>query len=326
MRQRKLILALCAEAVACLAAAVLLGLRPEEGGWLAGLMAFPYAQLGQGLRWLSLSGGAGNALAIALYVLISLLPLGGLALLWRRGQKRRPGDALLAVLSALLFWVLYLMVNPDLLGSWLNPAAQGVVGQALLGGACDSVLAAWLVLRALGRFREADRSGLQRCLGWLLALVAVCFVAVAFAGGASGLMDSLSGLRAGNRGNEHLLGLSYGFLVLGWVVDSLPYVLDVLVVLLARQLLEELERDRYSQAAVAAAERLSRGCVWALGISLVSNLALQLAQLLWARWLFTLDTQVQFPLLSMAFVLGALLLAQFIRENKQLKDDNDLFV
>ena len=58
----------------------------------------------------------------------------------------------------------------------------------------------------------------------------------------------------------------------------------------------------------------------------MSNLALQLAQLLCARWLFTLDTQVQFPLLSMAFVLGALLLAQFIRENKQLKDDNDLFV
>ena len=247
-------------------------------------------------------------------VWIALLPLGA-------GQWSWPGlvwaFALFRLFDIWKPWPVHASEN------WL-PAGWGIMLDDILAGLM--AMCCMLVLRALGRFREADRSGLQRCLGWLLALVAVCFVAVAFAGGASGLMNSLSSLRAGNRGNEHLLGLSYGFLVLGWVVDSLPYVLDVLVVLLARQLLEELERDRYSQAAVAAAERLSRGCVWALGISLVSNLALQLAQLLWARWLFTLDTQVQFPLLSMAFVLGALLLAQFIRENKQLKDDNDLFV
>ena len=326
MGQRNFILVLTGEAAACLAAVVLLGFQPDQGGWLMPLLAFPYAQLGQGLRWLSLSGGVGNGVAIALYGLICLLPLVGLAVLWRTGRKLRPGDGLLAVLSALLFWVLYLMINPGLLADWLNPAAQGAVGRALLGGACDSALIGWLVLRALGLFLEADRPRLQRCLSWILALLALLFVAAAFAGGAGGFLQGVDRLRQSNQGNEHLLGASYGFLALRWGVYGLPYVLDVLVVLKARQLLGQLRRDRYSQASVAAAAGLARLCVWSLGIALVSNLGLQLLQLLLARWLYTLDALVQFPLLSMAFVLGVLLLAQYIRENKQLKDDNDLFV
>ena len=326
MGQRKFILCLGAEAAACLAAVALLGLRPDQGNWLAVLLSFPYTQLGQGLRWLSLSGALGNGVAIALYALISLLPLAGLGLLWRTDKKLRPGDALLAVLSALLFWVLYLMVNPGLMATWLNPAAQGALGKALLGGACDSVLAGWLVLRALGLFLEADRAKLQRCLSWMLALLAVLFVAAAFADGFGDFLKGVERLRAGNQGNESLLEASYGFLALRWVVYGLPYVLDVLVVLKARQLLGQLRRDRYSQASVAAATGLARLCVWSLSIALVSNLALQLLQLLCARWLFSLDTLMQFPLLSLVFVLGVLLLAQYIRENKQLKDDNDLFV
>lgn len=326
MGQKKFILFLTAEAVCCLAAVLLPGLAVEQGSWLMALLAFPFAQLGQGLRWLSLSGGLGNGAAICLYLLICLLPLGGLALLWRRSRRIQPGDALLVVLSALLFGVLYLMVNPDLLSQWLNVGAQGAMGKALLGGAVYSVLAGWLVLRALGLFLEADRRKLQRCLNWLLVLLAVVFVAAAFAGGGSALMERVSSLRAGNQGNEALLGSSCVFLALRAGVNSLPYVLDVLVILWARQLLGQLERDRYAPEAVAAAEKLSRVCVWSLGIAVVSNVALQLLQLLCARWLFTLDALVQFPLLSMAFVLGVLLLAQYVRENKQLKDDNDLFV
>ena len=108
------------------------GWNSSEGESLASLAAFPFAQIGLGLRWLSLSGAVGNGLAIGLYVLLSLIPLIALGVIWRRG-KLRQADALLAVLSALLFWVLYLMVNPGLLTAWLNLAAGGIVGRAVLG-------------------------------------------------------------------------------------------------------------------------------------------------------------------------------------------------
>ena len=212
------------------------------------------------------------------------------------------------------------------MATWLNPAAQGALGKGTVGGACDSVLAGWLVLRALGLFLEADRAKLQRCLSWMLALLAVLFVAAAFADGFGDFLKGVERLRAGNQGNESLLEVSYGFLALRWVVYRLPYVLDVLVVLKARQLLHQLQKTAMPR------RRWRRRPGWPgcasgpLSIALVSNLALQLLQLLCARWLFSLDTLVQFPLLSLVFVLGVLLLAQYIRENKQLKDDNDLFV
>lgn len=317
MGQRNWYIALSLEAAACLLLVVLLGWNSGEGGILASLTAFPFAQIGLGLRWLSLSGAVGNGLAIGIYVLLGLIPLIALGVLWRRGRLRR-ADALLAVLSALLFWVLYLMVNPGLLTAWLNLAAGGIVGRAVLAG--------WLVLRALEMARGAGAGRLLLGLGWLLGLLAAAFVAAAFAGRAAGAQAAVVSLRNGNLGSEGTLGPSYVFLILGQGVAALPYALDAMVALRARGLVLELERDRYSQAAVAAAEGLSRLCARALAVTVGANLTFQLLQLACARWLRSLNTQVSFPLMSMAFVLGALLLSRLIREGKQLKDDNDLFV
>ncbi len=317
MGQRNWYIALSLEAAACLLLVVLLGWNSGEGGILASLTAFPFAQIGLGLRWLSLSGAVGNGLAIGIYVLLGLIPLIALGVLWRRGRLRR-ADALLAVLSALLFWVLYLMVNPGLLTAWLNLAAGGIVGRAVLAG--------WLVLRALEMARGAGAGRLLLGLGWLLGLLAAALVAAAFAGRAAGAQAAVVSLRNGNLGSEGTLGPSYVFLILGQGVAALPYALDAMVALRARGLVLELERDRYSQAAVAAAEGLSRLCARALAVTVGANLTFQLLQLACARWLRSLNTQVSFPLMSMAFVLGALLLSRLIREGKQLKDDNDLFV
>ena len=51
-----------------------------------------------------------------------------------------------------------------------------------------------------------------------------------------------------------------------------------------------------------------------------------LLQFAFMKTLLVVNGSVQIPILSMAFVLAALLLAQYIKENKQLKDDNDMFI
>ena len=56
------------------------------------------------------------------------------------------------------------------------------------------------------------------------------------------------------------------------------------------------------------------------------TVALNLLQLLFLGKLYTLHVTVYLPVLSIAFVLGVLLLVQFIGENRQLKEDNDLFI
>ena len=70
MKERNLWTALGLFGAACLA----LGLSGAAEGGAEALLAFPFAQIGQGLRWLSLSGPGGDLAAWMLYLLLSLLP------------------------------------------------------------------------------------------------------------------------------------------------------------------------------------------------------------------------------------------------------------
>ena len=76
MKERRWIAAFAAEGVLCAGLTLLLNGSAAAD---AGLMAFPFAQIGAGLRALSLMGGVRNVLAIMLYAAVSLLryALGG---------------------------------------------------------------------------------------------------------------------------------------------------------------------------------------------------------------------------------------------------------
>ena len=84
--------------------------------------------LGQGLRSLSLSGGAGNALAWALLAALGLLPLLGLLPVRR---TRGGTDWLWVAASAYGLFMLYMLVNPHLLRNivypdWVQPELLAV--------------------------------------------------------------------------------------------------------------------------------------------------------------------------------------------------------
>ena len=72
---------LVVEAVGCV---IFCLLRGEVPGVFSGVAAFPFEQIGMGLRWLSLSGGIGNGAAIVLYILLSLFRAWS-GLIWRKG-------------------------------------------------------------------------------------------------------------------------------------------------------------------------------------------------------------------------------------------------
>lgn len=318
MRHYLLPILLAAEAVLCLAVC---GLQNFLSGALPALLGFPFAPIGQGLRALSLSGGPGNTAAIVLYVLLSLLPLGALALI-RRRRKLAAEDGLLALLSPVLFAVLYFMINPGLLG----PVGQGAVGQAMLGGCVYSLLIGYLVLRVLRYFFRAETEKLHRCLSALLWALCFLLVYAAFGSGFEDYLSSVEALRAGNTGVYSGLALSEGFLFLRWLVSALPYVLDVLVIFALLGLLRERRKDRFSPEAVEAANTLSRRCGWALAVTVLSTAGMNLLQLCFYSRLRDVSGSVILPLSSVVLVLGALLLAHYAQEAKEMKDDNDLFI
>lgn len=124
MRQNVMRYILAAEAAACVAFCFL---RTGFSWFFSGIAAFPFEQAGWGLRKLSLSGGAGNAAAVILYGIFSLVP--AMVWLFLKNQRRELRvDLVLPGLSVLLFIVNYYMVNPGLLPSRVPGTGKWMLG------------------------------------------------------------------------------------------------------------------------------------------------------------------------------------------------------
>lgn len=290
----------------------------------AAAAAFPFEQLGLLLRALSLTGRFGNAAALALYAALCLLPV-FLMLLCGNKRKLCAEDALLPLVSVLLFLTLYWMTNPGKLSVLGFPLGQTEVAIGSMLGICIySVLAGYAVLRVLRLAGDAGR--MQRLLRALLMLTACVFVWAIFYAGVGELSDSLRALKEGNTGRPADLGPSAAFLVLGFLLDALAYVLDIVILFFAMRLVDEMQKDHYAQAAVNAAQTLARFCTRALAALMLANIGFNLAQLACAKWLFHIDSTLQLPVFSALFALAALLLARMTAENRTLKQDSDLII
>lgn len=322
MKRRLLLGLLGMWAVACV---VLHLLQASFTGAFSAAVAFPFEQIGEGLRWLSLSSGFGNVVAVVLYCAISLLPIAFLFVA-RKRRKLRAEDGLLALLSVLLFVVLYLMINPGLISMMAIEIAVQHSDKALLGLVVYSVFCGYLILRALRLFSAGSAEKLFSYLSIMLYLLNALFVYQIFGSCFNELLTSITKLQAGNVGSEYLLPVSYFFLGLQFLVNALPYLLTVLVVFAALRLLDELRAERYSAGTVAATKRISRLCATALVIMVLANISFNLLQLLFTKSLMVGNITVEIPVLPICFVLLALLLTRLITENKRLKDDNDGFI
>ncbi len=321
MKRKALYTALGLEAAACI---VLFGFGDAKPGLTAGLAAFPFEGIGLLLRKLSLSGSAGNICAIVLYGALCLLPL---LVFLRRGLHKRSGeDVLLLVLSGLLFYVLYMMINPSLMWGVLA-LGDGSMGKALLSGMLWSVLLAYIVLRLLRFWRSADKTQLKGNLSPLLSLCAAVFVFAAFGGGLAELSNDMQALRQGNTAlSPSQLLPSRVFIYLRSLVSALPLVLDVFIIFRALDLLRELEQEPYSEECVAAAKALAELSVKSLTATVLSLAGLNILQILFAHTLRSIEGSVSVPIISMVFAAAALLFARLMGDAKALQDENDLMI
>jgi hypothetical protein len=309
---------LALEALICIALEISGAIRPEM---FTSVMAFPFEQAGLGLRELSLSGTSGNWAAICLYAAICLLP----AVYWaifRARKGLRPEDILLAVMSAALFGGIYIIINPG----WLHTYLSVDMERGITGCALHSIWIGYVILRILRRPREGGSETLLchfRRLIWLTAAVFVYIIAGSCLGD---LLTAFSDLAKGNTMPGANLGFTRACLVMGYINSALAYAMDLPVLFAAAALTAELGRDQYGEGAALAAERLARRCSLALAVTVISNAAFNVLQLLCAPRLLVVTATVQLPLLSIMLALATLLAAGYIRSGRGLKQDNDLFI
>lgn len=283
------------------------------------LIAFPFEYLGLGLRKLSLSGAAGNILAIILYVLISLIPCFFFLRLKRSGKLLKT-DFCLPALSIMLFVIIYYMINP---GLFRTNVPGG--GKMLLESTFYSVFFGYIILRVLEKCRQTDTRRLKSWLRGILAVIIfLCFYAI-LAECFENLSVSIQNLYGASSFPRDLT-LTYVFLALQSMINALPYALAIFILFTAIRSLNELLSDRYSDASVAAVEKLSILCTRSLIIAVLSSMVFNILQLLFQKMLHHINIVISIPVFSVAFVLAVLLVTEYVRENQRLKRDNDLFI
>jgi hypothetical protein len=320
MKIKTFILLLFIEAVICAAAALVF----SGGSSYLVIAQFPFAQIGLLLRTLSLSGVFGNVLAIVLYVALCALPLLFIALHAKK-HSLKAEDWLLVIISGFAFNMMYMMINPGYL-SRIPAYINEEVGKAVLGGAFYSLLIGYLVVKLL---RKADGTRTDALLKTLRVLFAVTAVILVFSICYIGIGDvktKLATIQSGNTDPSVALGFTNFFVILRYVFTQLPVFMELLIFILAMRLCDHLREDRYGDETISAAKKLASFCKKTVVFILLGTITLNLAQILFAGSLVSVDFLTTLPLDSIIVALVALLLTRFFTTSRELAQDNQMFI
>lgn len=315
MKRKTLFCLLSAEAALCIWCAFLWG---KGEAVVAELSAFPFAQIAHGLRWLSLSGAAGNTVAIVLYVLFCA-PCAVLFAVRLAQNRQQKGDFLLLVISAALFGVIYLLINPS-----GRPLLNHAVGSSMLGGCIYSLLLAYAAIRLRDAVKTAKTAKLYRLMDVLLIVLCVLLTFMMFFGSIAQVCEEIRLLEEGNT-DVSALHVSYLVACLRGLVHALPYGLDVYVVFALRDMLLALARNQRGREVYWAGVTGKR-CGQALVCITAVCAAFNVLQLLLSNTARQLHVAVHFPVGSMLLYVGALLLGRLVLEMKRIREENESFI
>ncbi|NLB41588.1 MAG: hypothetical protein GX815_04890 [Clostridiales bacterium] len=289
------------------------------------LFAFPFEQIGTGLRLLSTSSTIGNAIAIILYCVICLLPTVYYA--FRANKKRiHAEDKLLILMSVLLFPIIYLMINPAYIGRHFGAFELIEVNKSLLGVTIYSIIIGYLVLRGLQTFNSTEAKSILKFLKILMSIICIVLIYAIFGSGFSGLQSSMKQLAADNTGIGQGLFLSKVFLVLQNLVSILPFILEIIIAFSGFELIDALDKEPYSDDVVISARKTVKVCQNSVVAIMLTQIAVNILQFALGSQVRSSHYTLSVPLMSVVLVLAVMLLASYFEQAKRLKEDNELFI
>ena len=297
---------------------ILLPAASPEGGNLLISLAWPFMKAGEILRKLSLSGSWGNLAAIGLYGMLCIAPL----LLIRRGDGWRV-NGLLVLGSGVMFWVMWLMVNPGMMPG----AMRNDVGKAIYAGTIYSVMITWGVLKLMSRADLTVQAKIYEALRIFLLICAGQFVFVGLGMGMGEFRSQLDALTEGNTAlSEAQLMPSVMFLALDFGFGMMENLMLAWILILSTRLLDALEEDPYSELTHKMSRTVFLWCKKAIPLVAMANLILNLGQVLMAPILVNVNLKLRLPVVSLAVAFGLMALTRLLEEGKAIKEDNDLFI
>jgi len=288
------------------------------------IISFPFSQISGILRWLSLSSDLGNVVAIVLYIGISSIPL-ILLLKKYRNLSVVKEDVLLLVLSILLYISLYFMINPREMTDIIVRSGLESFGVVILSSVNYIVIIGYVILKLLRRFSNNETGRLLNDLSIAIMFTSAIFVIAICAVTPFNVIGEIKAIRVTN---TELSGLTMSdiFIVLKYLVISLPTFFGVVISFKTLDMIDEIKIDRYSSQMIKEARALEVVCQKAIIVSTVSVIAFNVIQLLFAKSLIKADFKLTIPITSILLVLITMLLTRFFTETKEIKEEIDMFV
>ena len=313
MSRKKLILVMILTAILLGALALITNFFPD---WLSSILAFPLEPVFRGLEALAETGRIGNGAAVMLSAALVLLPL--FFALRMRGKDKIPEILSLILLSGIILLALYGARNPGVFQNRHLSGDEAYDGMIRMGFSLSvwGVVILHFVLRLIRLFRAGHREQLLRYLRCLLYALCLVFSGAFAVHLVSGILTLVKGLPTAEDAALHTLKA---------LVALVTSVLNIAVGFRMLDLLDSAATEEQEGLAEAAA-RLSRTSCIALACTAAFSALVNIAQLFLLKGLTDAKVTADIPLADIVYVLTILLLSRLLTENKQLKDDNSMFI
>ena len=317
MKKRAFIILLVTEAGLLAALTLLVRNYPN---YFSSTAAFPFEQIARFLARLSRAGGLRKGIGVAGWFGISAVPA-MIALRYRRGKETILERISLFVLSVVLFFALYGMAAPHAFSFVRHTSAEEVSGWAkairqICGPSVWTVVVLYIFLLLIRLFRQGNKEQLIRYMRIILYVLCVIFTAVAAVSLTRGILSFP---------DTPDTAMDKGFAAIRLAAQMIPYVFDILVIICLLDLLQSAMGEGQN-GIEKAAEKVSRTCCAALGVTAAVTALINIIQMVFMQLLTNIYATMDIPVVSMAFVIMILLLTRLLIENKKLRDDNSLFI
>ncbi|MBR6018975.1 MAG: hypothetical protein IK055_02005 [Lachnospiraceae bacterium] len=284
------------------------------------VLGFPFRQVGELLRNMSLSGTSGNVCAWGIYVILCLIPVAVLIALIAR-KKAKKIDFCLIPIAIAEAAALYLSVNPLLIGDWdmyTKPLVDADMRIATIGASFYSLLMCYLVLRFCikllkGSREETFRQIVRLCvLAFVAILVFAVFDVIEFADTVKKMPKTDTADRA--------------FAVWKGTFSAITQLGLAVTLLLTGLIVRRYRIDGATEANEKRVRKFTVFCIVAIVLYLLGVAAFNVGQLLCINRLLSFDISLILPvseLVVIAFIPAAL---HMMRETREVKEENSLYI
>lgn len=283
------------------------------------IVSYPFSQVGEMLRKLSLSGSMENVIAIVLYVVICLLPLLLMLPTIRKKRKIKAEDMLPFLTSAIMFAVMYFMINPQFITDRFHELS---VGKFALSIIVWTAIITYVFIKLSRTYLSANSQFLKKKMSVWLGIIAIIYV-FSFCGIQFGkLIKTIKDLHEFNGGGLSWdLITTYGIQCLDYAASGLMTIFCMTIVIRVIKILQANHSDRADMAG-----ELAKFCAKAFAVALIAQLSVLIIQAFLATKLLVVTYYLSVPVTELAIILIVLVVSRIMAENKKLKEDNDLFI